>query len=674
MPIIFLFLFFFTLSSKKAFALDNQTLIINQVRGAECCSVGEASNLKLQIETSLKLQLPTTFTLRYDVLKDQNFLNLIKNYQNNPNFEWGGFLEITPELAKDAGVKYKGDENNWYEAQFVYLIGYNQSERQKILETYMSEFKTIFGDYPKTTTAWMIDSFSLQLLKSKYGVTTHQITREQIGVDSYTLYGGPAHYPYYPSENWALIPSTQKNEKMPLIVRQTITDPVYNYGDSTSSFTSQPNDYDRRKANFSYFEHLFLQTHSQAGDQDTFALIGLENSMPLEIQKEFIKQLEFVKNWQKENPAHQILRTKDFAELFQNKNEENKILSVYGGQDQENPNEKAWWITTSAYQARLRLSNRELFISDLRFYDESFTDPYVEKAAKKLGWWIVPFVIDGSRYGSNDQSQQFDFLFNDSLIKKKETNLQPTRLTLAAKVDVDLLQIKVSSDEFSVKSDEQILAIFSNKQISLDKQFIDQNQNALLEKIKKDKLWELKKVDSKENLDIFEPMIEKKDNLLEETRLKHYPLLFPELSEHSLDSKTTYLYRNNSFAIANRNPVRLVLFPRDQYGYPVTLKTEPKITSVSSDGSKIDKIEVKAQSGFNGMLFLDFSNEKPLKSQVTIEKDCWSETLNIYFAPDCKSAPLYCLSHPQQAWWYVNSFAGDKWRALKEMTKWKNFK
>jgi hypothetical protein len=111
------------------------------------------SNLKLQIETALKLQLPTTFTLRYDVLKNQSFLNLIKNYQNNPNLEWGGFLEITPELAKDAGVQYKGDGSNWYEAQFVYLIGYNQEERQKILETYMNKFKTIFGDYPKTTTA-----------------------------------------------------------------------------------------------------------------------------------------------------------------------------------------------------------------------------------------------------------------------------------------------------------------------------------------------------------------------------------------------------------------------------------------------------------------------------------------------------------------------------------------
>ena len=150
--------------------------------------------------------------------------------------------------------------------------------------------------------------------------------------------------------------------------------------------------------------------------------------------------------------------------------------------------------------------------------------------------------------------------------------------------------------------------------------------------------------------------------MLEEARQKHYPLLFPELSEHPLDTQNTYLYKNNRFAIAGRNPVRLVLFPLDQYGYPVTLKTEPTITSEN----KIDQIEVKAQSGYNGMLFLDFINGKPLKSQVTIEKDGWSTKLDIYFAPDCKRDIVYCLKHPQQAVWYINSFIGDKVREIKK--------
>lgn len=662
MPIFLFLIIFFFCSEKAILAQERQAVIINQVRGIECCSIGDIDNLKLQIDTVLKLQIPATFTLRYDVLKNQDFINLIKNHSKNEGIEWGSFLEITPQLAKDAGVEYKGNENNWYEAQFVYLIGYNQVERQKILETYMNQFKKIFDEYPKTTTAWMIDSFSLNLLRTKYGVLVHQITREQMGVDSYTLYGGPAHYPYYPSDNWGLIPAEQKSDKMPLIVRQTITDPVYNYGDKTSSFTSQPNDYVRRKATFDYFKFLFLQAHSQNKDQDTFTLIGLENSMPVETQDEFIKQLNFVKNWQKENQFSKVSTARDFAQSFQSKNKQNQKLTIYGGQDQEDSNEKAWWITTPHYRARLRLSNKELFISDLRFYDGDFTDPYIDKTAKKLGWWIVPFSIDGSRYGLNDQSQQFDFLFNDSLTKLKNTELEPTRLTLGTKIETDLLKTEATDDTFKLIIAEKTLAIFTEKNILLTKELIDLTQNKLLEKIQKDKLWEFQKNGNQENLNIYLPIIKKQNNLLEEARSKHYPLLFPELSNHPLDKQNTYLYKNNRFAIAGRNPVRLVLFPRDQYGYPVTLKTEPTITNEG----EVDQVNVKAQSGTNGMLFLDFINEKPMKSRVLIEKDGWSTELDIYFAPDCKRNITYCLKHPRQVTWYVSSFIGDKVREIKK--------
>ena len=645
MLIVFFIVFFFSITKQSILAADHTTLIINQVRGTECCSPGSAINLQLQLNNALKLNLPTTFMLRYDTLQNSEFLNLIGNYQTNSNIEWGAFLEITPQLAQDAGVLYLGNKDNWYEAQFAYLIGYSQSDRQKIITTYMEQFKKIFADYPKSSTAWMIDPFSLQILKKDYGVLIHQITREQMGVDSYTLYGGPAHYPYYPSLNWALVPSQKAtNEQMPIIVRQTITDPVNNYGDDTSSYTSQPNDYALRKeADFTYFEHLFKQAHSQ-NEQTTFALIGLENSMPSEIQTEFVKQLNFVKKYQNENQDHQILLAKDYAVFFQKNHIANQDLTVYAGQDQKNINEKAWWITTPYYRLRLRLSDQELFISDLRVYDGSFTDPYLDQVAKKLGWWIVPFIIDGSRYPADDQSLQFDLLNNDSLIELKRTELKPGRLLLSEKVDQKTLKIEVSDKEFKVISKDRVLAIFNNQKIALTKQLIDQTQNALLEKIKKEQVWQLEKVGSENDLDIFEIQVKAQENLLTEMRQKHYPLLFPELSEHTLDAKATYLYKNNRFAMAGRNPVRLVLFPKDQYGYPVTLKTEPKIRVQD----EIDSVEVKAQHGQNGMLFLDFSHHAPLKTQVTITKDDFNETLNIYFAPNCKSNLKYCLTHPQQ--------------------------
>lgn len=120
---------FVIIFSQPVRAADHTTLIINQVRGTQCCSPGNVKNLELQIKTALQLNLPSTFALRYDVLSNPDFLKLIQNYQSHPLLEWGAFLEITPQLAQDAGVVYAGNENNWYEAQFAYLIGYSQSDR-----------------------------------------------------------------------------------------------------------------------------------------------------------------------------------------------------------------------------------------------------------------------------------------------------------------------------------------------------------------------------------------------------------------------------------------------------------------------------------------------------------------------------------------------------------------
>jgi hypothetical protein len=150
-------IFFFLLASfviifnQPVLAADHTTLIMNQVRGAQCCSPGNVKNLELQIKTALQLNLASTFALRYDVLNNQTFATH-SNYQNHSLIEWAAFLEITPQLAQDAGVTYSGNESNWYEAQFAYLIGYTQSDRQKIIKTYMEQFKKIFGDYPKSST------------------------------------------------------------------------------------------------------------------------------------------------------------------------------------------------------------------------------------------------------------------------------------------------------------------------------------------------------------------------------------------------------------------------------------------------------------------------------------------------------------------------------------------
>ena len=67
-----------------------QVLIINQVRGTECCDPGTAEVLAEQLDFLTKQKLPAFFTLRWDALNDPNFINII-NQADPELFSWGFF-------------------------------------------------------------------------------------------------------------------------------------------------------------------------------------------------------------------------------------------------------------------------------------------------------------------------------------------------------------------------------------------------------------------------------------------------------------------------------------------------------------------------------------------------------------------------------------------------------
>lgn len=629
------------------------TIILNQVRGSECCGVGSLDNLKFQQAGLKKLNLIGNFALRYDVLTDSSFMSVVESDEQS---EYGALLEITPELAKKAGAVYKSDVSKWYEAQNAFLIGYSQPDRKKIIDTYMGEFKEQLGFYPKFSSAWMIDAWSLAYLKQNYGISTHQLTREQFGTDSYTLYGGPVHYPYYPSKNWALIPDSS-SETMPLIIRQTISDPVYVYGDKTDSYTSQPNDYFLRNDTTEYFKHLFTQAHTQVGSY-TFALVGLENSMSEPMQTEFMKQLDFIYSWQNMSSNNKVVSVSDF-ELWR-RSQVGAKMSIYHGVSSKDEAEQAWWINTSKYRARVRLSSGNLSITDLRIYDKNFRDPYYESEAKSLGWWVVPFVLDGSRYfeGSSDGT----IIKNDNLKNRPVGVGNPIGINL----DKDVEGLVVEETEYGklFKTDNKQLVLFGDDQIKL---FAQPNLESLnqLPKPLVDLGWTAE--DGKNSWGfnfkdfVLKPFVSISN--LDLVRNSFKSMLFPEKQLETFDAEKSSLYVNNDYAQVGRNPVRLVLFPKNAQGTGILLPKYPQIMS----SKEVKDISVHEQHQNNGMIFIDLSNDKPLETTVTVKYEDFEKKLQVYFSPNCKNEKLYCLLHPKQFWWYLKTYLGDKTRAEEEI-------
>ncbi|MFH0979693.1 MAG: hypothetical protein V1803_01965 [Candidatus Roizmanbacteria bacterium] len=406
--IFLVFLFIFPINS---FAKEKpQVVFINQIRGEECCSTGSLENLQKQVEAFEKYRIPSFFALRYDALTNQDYVDYLKQeISRYPDvIKLGLLIEITPQLAHDTGIQYHDIVERWFEAQNVFTIGYQKEDRKKIIDQLLKTFKNKFGYYPILTSAWMIDTESLNYLHKNYGVIAHQITREQWGVDSYTLYGGPPHYPYPGSKNWSFIPDfTEKNPI--LILRQTITDPLYNYGETKKSYTSQPNDYLNAGLDFQYFKNLIDQA---LFEQKTtgFALLGLENANEEKYQDEYLKQIDYISQLKDRVSLPNLEQLSNFWQK--------QKTTYYQGKDLiRHSDNKAEFITTTDRRVRQRQTNGKTYITDFRYFHPDLTDPYNDYVAKKKGYWIVPYAFDFSNIYKPESV--FPETKNDLIINKQ---------------------------------------------------------------------------------------------------------------------------------------------------------------------------------------------------------------------------------------------------------------
>lgn len=393
---LLILLFILFLLPKNLFAKEiPQVLFINQVRGNECCSAGTLINLKTQVNAFEEKQIPAFFVLRYDVLQNREYTDFLKQEINKfpKTIKLGLLIEVTPQLATDSKVKFNGNVDKWFEAQNAFTIGYKPEDRKKMIDQLLKSFKETFDYYPKLTSAWLIDTDTLNYLHDKYGIISHQITREQWGTDSYTLYGGPPHYPYPASRNWVFIPDFSNSDPI-MMLRQTVTDPLLNYGEIKKAYTSQPNDYLSSGLDFSYFKNLVDQA---LFNQKTtgFILLGLENSMAFNYQEEFLKQIEYINGIKKQINFPDLISLSRYWTT--------QKITFYDGKDLISGSKKTvLFTTTPEYRERLIKNNNKKYVTDYRYYDKNYIDPYNDYIAKKNGYWVVPYAVDYSHVFKSD--------------------------------------------------------------------------------------------------------------------------------------------------------------------------------------------------------------------------------------------------------------------------------
>jgi hypothetical protein len=669
-------LFFFTFISKVSAKTLPQVIFINHVRGNECCDEGSLDNFELQLETFKENNLPAFFALRYDALTDSKYQELIKKYSKNNLFQFGVMLEITPQLAEQSFVEYKDTPENWFQAQNAFLIGYSQDDRVALLNTLIKSYENLFDSKPEFSTAWQVDTFSLNYLKKNHNLKMHQIAREQWGLDSYTLDGGPPHYPYLASNKWAFMPDFSNYDNL-LIVRHTIDDSLYTYGDHSSAFTSQPNDYSLDGKDFGYFERLLDQVLEQT-HQVGFANLGLENSMAIKHQREYINQIKKISEFVKQDRAMAV----NNIELLKSIYSKEKI-TIHEGKDLINNNDhKVFWITTPKYRLRLRFSNSKVVITDLRVYHPHLDDPYLENKAENKGYFITPYLInDGIDFPEIKTPSKTQRFLNIPMINsftakpKKDLKDQNSYLGLLPVTDFNSISIP-SKNTISYKNKDRIITFsfnqnafeiknvrnneieFIGKEFDLNPIHFSKNSNGgeISWQVEKEKSlrtsWECKEVichfEFELTPQLFPKMIE-----------TQYPFIFPEKKMRPLDKDKTIVYTHNRYAIAGRNPVRVVLVPQDKHGFPTSTKEEVVVNT----NPQATHVRIENQTASREYQFVDVNHNKISAINLTLQLDDIDLPKQIiYFAPNCKKDVKYCLTHPRQTWWYLRTIFEDKVR------------
>ena len=155
--LISIFLLFLSSSTSLAFERPNFLTVSHPVRGPESWPSIKQSPLDLpdfQYHEATKSGTPVTWLLRYDALSDASISAYFQKVDTqNPTHEIGAFLEITPLLAKAAGVEYP-QGISIFNANRVFLSGYSPSDRLKLIDTYMTLFQSKFNHHPTAKKLW----------------------------------------------------------------------------------------------------------------------------------------------------------------------------------------------------------------------------------------------------------------------------------------------------------------------------------------------------------------------------------------------------------------------------------------------------------------------------------------------------------------------------------------
>ncbi|MBI2019266.1 hypothetical protein HYS95_01185 [Candidatus Daviesbacteria bacterium] len=374
--------------------INNQFItIVNPVR-ISAYTKDPAESISAQYFEVKSRGLPASWLFTYDVLQNPKVAEIVK--QMDLRQDLGIFLEVTPEFAKNSKVVYNKTDS-WHRSNSIFLSGYTQEDRKKLIDTVFEKFKLNFGYFPKSVGAWWVDSFSLEYMKTKYGVTATLGCSDQFHTDGYSLWGQYWSIPFYPSKLHAGMPARNLQNKLDIVSFQWASrDPLNGYsGERASSFSTQ--DYFTRGLSEDYFEKLIGLYALKHNNQFGQITLGLEGDFPAENYKSlYASWMNIIVKLSKENNIT-VSNMQDFSLWYRKTFPDLSPAHLIETDDLLGSSTKVIWYQSPAYRMGLiyNKDNQEVKIIDWRVYQDNFEEPFYLVPNTQLNLYInTPSLID----------------------------------------------------------------------------------------------------------------------------------------------------------------------------------------------------------------------------------------------------------------------------------------
>ncbi|MES2807503.1 MAG: hypothetical protein V4619_02700 [Bacteroidota bacterium] len=361
-----------------------------------------------QIAMMKKYNLGGSFLLQYDALMDKRYQTLLASLPKD-SFEIGAWWEIPQPLVENAGMKWRGRYPWDWHADVGFATGYTQEERKKLIDVYFTDFKKIFGYYPKSVASWFIDAYSLNYMYEKYGIVASANCKDQYGTDGYTLWGGYWNQAYYPSKINSYMPAQHADKQIPVpIFRLLGSDPVRQYDTGVNSarqgvITLEPV-YKFGGGSDNWVRWFFKSFVNDPSVGFNYTQTGQENSFTWdEMKKGFEIQLPLIAQLRDQNKLT-VETLEQSGVWFKKQYKVTPPTSFTVNEDIDGSDLKTAWFNSRFYRINLLWEHNTLRIRDIHLFDEKLASAYETKPVtiNECSFFTLP-IVDGYLWSKPNQ-------------------------------------------------------------------------------------------------------------------------------------------------------------------------------------------------------------------------------------------------------------------------------